>query len=61
MKEKGIKIQITLPKELADLVEKEIEETHTTKTTWFIKITKEYFDEKNIRDRKKKIIDLKIR
>jgi hypothetical protein len=58
MKSKGVKIQITLSKEMADLIEKELEKTHMTKSSLFSKILTEYFNIKT--GGIKKIIELDI-
>ena len=48
---KSVKVQITLPEEIAQMVEEEVRGTYTTKSYWFLKILKEYFEQK---DKKKK-------
>lgn len=58
MKDKGIKYQITIPKELSERIEKDLEETYLSKTAWFIKLAKEYLDNKE--KKTKKIIQLNI-
>lgn len=37
MKEKRIKVQITLPKELVDKIEEELQKTLLSKSAWFTK------------------------
>lgn len=62
MRERGIKIQFTVTKELGDLVEKEIKNSYSTKATWFTKLITEYFEQKTKQDpQKKKLLDLKIK
>ena len=62
MRERGIKIQFTVTKDLADLVEKEIKNSYSTRSTWFTKLIIEYFEQKTKLDpQKKKLLELKIK
>ncbi len=62
MRDRGIKIQVTLTKELAELVEKEIKSSYTTKSAWFTKIITDFFEQKGREDStRKKGIDLQIK
>lgn len=58
MKDKGVKYQITLPKELSEKVEIDLKETYLTKSAWFNKLAKEYLDSKD--KKTKKYIELNI-
>ena len=62
MSQKRVKIQLTLPKDLADLVEKETSENFTSMSLWFEKILRQLFERK-IKDpqsNNKKILELDI-
>lgn len=58
MNDKGVKYQLTIPKDLSEKIEKDIEETYRTKSSWFIKLANEYFEDKEKKG--KKFIDLNI-
>lgn len=60
MKDKGIKYQITIPKALADQIEADMEISYLTKSAWFIKLAKEYFERKDKLKNGKKLIKLDI-
>jgi metal-responsive CopG/Arc/MetJ family transcriptional regulator len=62
MTQKRIKIQLTLPRELVELVEKETSENYTSMSLWFEKVLRQYFDEKTKNDQGtgKKVIELDI-
>ena len=62
MRDRGTKIQVTLSKELAELVEKEIKASYSTKSAWFTKIISDFFEQKGREDgTRKKVIDLQIK
>lgn len=62
MRERGIKIQLTVTKELADLVEKEIKNSYSTRSTWFTKLIIEHFEQKaRVDPQKKKLLELKVK
>ncbi len=48
---KSVKVQITLPEDIAIKVEEEARKSHFSKSFWFLKILNEYFEQKD----KKKI------
>lgn len=62
MAQKRVKIQLTLPKDLVDLVEKETSDNFTSMSLWFEKILRQFFEEKTKTDQsmKKKVIELDI-
>lgn len=60
MRDKGIKYQITIPKELSDRIEIDMEQTYLTKSAWFIKLAKEYLDDRDKAKKGKKLIELDI-
>ena len=59
MSKRKIKIQITLPKKLGDLIDQELLQSYTSKSLFFEKLLDMYFEQKNGSIRKKKI-DLEI-
>jgi metal-responsive CopG/Arc/MetJ family transcriptional regulator len=63
MRDRGIKLQVTLKKELAEQVEQEIKTSYTTKSAWFTKIIMDFLEQKNKKDdgMRKKVIDLQIK
>lgn len=62
MRERGVKIQFTVTKELSELVEKEIKDSYSTRSTWFTKLITEYFEQKTKLDpQKKKRLELKVK
>jgi metal-responsive CopG/Arc/MetJ family transcriptional regulator len=62
MAEKRIKIQLTLPKDIVEKVEKETSDNFMSMSLWFEKITRQYFEEKTKASQimKKKVIELDI-
>ena len=54
MKARQVKVQISLPVELVEKIEEEIKNAYLTKSGWFLKIVKDYFDAK----KSKKLIKL---
>jgi metal-responsive CopG/Arc/MetJ family transcriptional regulator len=62
MSRKRIKIQLTLPKDLVEKIEKETSENFTNMSLWFEKVIRQYFDEnsKATNETKKKLLELDI-
>ena len=62
MSEKRIKIQLTLPKDIVEKVEKETSDNFMSISLWFEKVTRQYFEEqtKASQSMKKKVIELDI-
>ena len=60
MKNTGIKYQITIPKELSDRIEEDLKNTYLSKSSWFVKLAREYIDNKEKNKTKKKVLDLDI-
>ena len=62
MAEKRIKIQLTLPKNIVEKVEKELSDNFMSMSLWFEKITRHHFEEqtKASQSMKKKVIELNI-
>ena len=62
MAEKRIKIQLTLPKDIVEKIEKETSENFMSMSLWFEKITRQYFEEqtKTSQSMNKKVIELDI-
>jgi metal-responsive CopG/Arc/MetJ family transcriptional regulator len=58
MKKKTIKVQLTLPEEVMNRVDKEIARSFSTRSGWFLKIALEEL--KRIERNVKKVIDLDI-
>jgi metal-responsive CopG/Arc/MetJ family transcriptional regulator len=58
MKKKSIKIQLSLPEEIVKKIDKDVSETFSTRSGWFLKLAIEELKRKesNI----KKVIDLNI-
>ena len=62
MRERGIKIQFTVTRELGELVEKEVKNSYSTKATWFTKLITEHFEQKTKQEpQKKKLLELTIK
>lgn len=61
MKEKGIKLQITVSEENSELIEKEVEDLCSTKTKLLNKIISDYFRSKKNELSSKKVIDLDLK
>ncbi len=57
LKTKGIKVQITLPKNTYELVQKDMEDSFMTKSSWFLKAVHTQLEQGKL-NRPKKIIDL---
>ncbi len=57
LKPKGIKVQITLPKNTYELVQKDMEDSFMTKSSWFLKAVHTQLEQGKL-NRPKKIIDL---
>lgn len=62
MTEKRIKIQLTLPKDIFEKIEKETSDNFMSMSLWFEKVTRQYFEEqtKASQSMKKKVIELDI-
>jgi len=62
MSQKRLKIQLTLPKDLVEKIEKETSENFTSMSLWFEKVLRQYFDEqsKTPQGTKKKLLELDI-
>jgi metal-responsive CopG/Arc/MetJ family transcriptional regulator len=62
MAEKRIKIQVTLPKDIAEKIEKEVSDNFMSMSSWFEKFIRQYFEEqtKTSQAMKKKVIELDI-
>jgi len=56
---KSVKVQITLPEDIAKKIEEEVRESYSSKSYWFLKIVNEYFEQKE--KKKKSIISLNIK
>ena len=54
---KGIKVQITLPENIYELVQKDMEENFMTKSSWFLKVIHTHLEQGKL-NRPKQIIDL---
>lgn len=54
---KGIKVQITLPESVYELVRKDMEKDFMSKTSWFLKAVHTQLEQGKL-NRPKKIIDL---
>lgn len=63
MRIRGIKMQVTLTKELAEQVEQEIKASYTTKSAWFTKVITDFLEQKQKKEdgMRKKVIDLQIK
>jgi len=63
MRIRGIKMQVTLTKELAEQVEQEIKDSYTTKSAWFTKVITDFLEQKHKKEdgMRKKVIDLQIK
>lgn len=46
MKTKQVKVQISLPTEIVEKINEEIKGSYQSKSGWFLKIVKDYFDNK---------------
>ena len=62
MSQKRLKIQLTLPKDLVEKIEKETSENFTNMSLWFEKVLRQYFDEhsKTPHRTNKKLLELDI-
>ncbi|MGV8949162.1 MAG: hypothetical protein ACOH2E_07375 [Candidatus Paracaedibacter sp.] len=62
MSQKRLKIQLTLPKDLVEKIQKETSENFTNMSLWFEKVLCQYFDEqpKTQHETKKKLLELDI-
>lgn len=58
--QQSVKIQITLPLEVSEKIDKEIKESYTKKSLWFLKIIEEHFNNKEKNPALKKVIKLEI-
>jgi metal-responsive CopG/Arc/MetJ family transcriptional regulator len=56
---KSVKVQITLPEDIAKKIEEEVRESYSSKSYWFLKIVNEYFEQKE--KKKKSVISLNIK
>lgn len=56
---KSVKVQITLPEDIAKKIEEDARESYTSKSYWFLKIVNEYFEQKE--KKKKSVISLNIK
>lgn len=56
MRQKNKKVQITLPDEIVQEIERELKESYLSKSGWFLKVAKEALDKR----RKKKVLELNI-
>jgi metal-responsive CopG/Arc/MetJ family transcriptional regulator len=56
MKDKKVKVQITLPEEIIEKIEEEIKKSYLSKSSWFLKLAQAYFEQKN--KSSKKVIEL---
>jgi|JI61114BRNA_FD_contig_21_1163740_length_293_multi_3_in_0_out_0_1 uncharacterized protein YwbE len=54
---KGIKVQITVPEDIYQLIIKDMEDTFMTKSSWFLKAIHTQLEQGRL-NRPKKIIDL---
>lgn len=57
MREKGVKFQVTLTKEMNDYIEAELKRTLLSKSAWIMKLINEQIKKEVVQ---KKIINLKI-
>lgn len=63
IKEKGVKLQITIPTDLFNKIEEDIKLNYTTKSMWFLRAAIHELERKEDTTRKipvKKILDLDI-
>lgn len=56
---KSVKVQITLPEDIARKIEEEASGSYSSKSYWFLKILNEYFEQKEKKN--KSIISLDIK
>lgn len=47
MKKNSLKVQITLPSELVDKIEEELDGTYQSKSSWFLERVMDYFKGKS--------------
>jgi metal-responsive CopG/Arc/MetJ family transcriptional regulator len=62
MRERGVKLQITLPKELAEQVDKEVKNSYTTRSALLIKVIHDFLENKAKEEQpRKKVLELNIK